>query len=498
MKKNAQRTKLTVRAGSYSLIVCVIVIAIVVALNVLVGLLPTSVTTPDVSTMQLYDFTEQTEEIAKKLDENITIYHWIDESNTNYIYIEQFLERFSELNPKITVKKIYPEKDPTFIYRYVDEGEEPATNSLVFESGKRFKIVNYGDMFSWSEDALYNAYMLMYQYGYSYEQILNYVPYDVFSAENAVVNAIDYVTTNKLPVIYLLRGHGESDLETYASKYIADENYSIVKMEEGNSLLALEAVPADANCVLINSPTSDLTEDEFGKLMAYMERGGSIVFLTNYGYDAAACPTFAKLCEAYGLEKVDGLVLETSGYYYSLPFNIIANKVSHEITDPLIANGSYVYVPLAHGIRQIDSYRSSLSFSTLLETSENSYSKLITENLDSYDKAEGDIDGKFALGVLVEEQVSDSASSRFFWFSSSLMFADNYASEGSLNVLLNTLAYGTERVDSISIRTITLSNSTLDMSDAAQTAWTIVLVAVIPVMLIAIGFVVWFVRRQRR
>ena len=36
------------------------------------------------------------------------------------------------------------------------------------------------------------------------------------------------------------------------------------------------------------------------------------------------------------------------------------------------------------------------------------------------------------------------------------------------------------------------------MSSAAQTAWTIVLVAVIPVMLIAIGFVVWFVRRQRR
>ncbi|MBR4940938.1 MAG: Gldg family protein, partial [Clostridia bacterium] len=365
MKKNEQKSKLTVRAGSYSLVMCVAVIAIVVVLNVLLGLLPPNITTPDVSTMQLYDFTEQTEGMIGELEDDITVYFWADESNTNYVYIEQFLERFAALSSNIKVKTVYPDKDPTFIYNYVEEGEEPSTNSLVFVSDKRFKIVNYTDMFTWSENAYNTIYTLIYQYGYSVEEVMSMIPYDVFAAENAIVNAVDYVTTDVLPVVYLLRGHGESDLGTTVSKFTIDANYTVVKMEEGKSLISLPAVPEDANCVVINNPTSDLTDDEYSKLMAYMERGGSIVLFTDMRFDAAACPTFAKLCESYGLESVPGLVLETSGSYMTLPYNIICAKVSHEITDPLISAGSYIYAPMAHGIRKIDSYRSSLVFSTL-------------------------------------------------------------------------------------------------------------------------------------
>ena len=497
MKKNEQKSKLTVRAGSYSLVLCVVVIAIVIVLNVLLSLLPVNITTPDVSTMQLYDFTEETEEMIKNLDEDITVYFWRDDSVGNYTYIEQFLERFSALNSGIKVKDVYPDRDPNFIYNYVDEGSEPPTNSLVFVSDKRFKIVNYTDMFTWSDTAYQYIYTML-QYGYSTEEVLASVAYDVFSAENAVVNAVDYVTTDELPVVYLLRGHGESDLGTTINKYTLDANYTVVKMEEGQSLLALEAVPEDANCVIIHNPTSDLTEDEFTKLMAYMERGGSIIFLTDMRYDAEACPTFAKLCEAYGLQSVTGLVLETSGNYMNLPYNIIASKGPHEITDPLISAGSYVYAPLAHGITKIDSYRSSLEITPLIESSNGAYSKIVDESLDTYDKAEGDVDGPFMLGVIVEESVDEEVTSRFVWYSSAVMLNDQYLSDGAMNLYLNTLAYGSERVDTITVRTITLSNSNLEMSAAAGMAWTVVLVAIIPILLIVTGFVVWFVRRMRK
>ncbi|MBQ1224035.1 MAG: Gldg family protein [Oscillospiraceae bacterium] len=497
MKKNEQKSKLTVRAGSYSLVLCVVVIALVIVLNVLVNLLPVNITTPDVSTMQLYDFTDETEEMIKNLDEDITVYFWRDDSVGNYTYIEQFLERFSALNSGIKVKDVYPDRDPNFIYNYVEEGKEPPTNSLVFVSDKRFKIVNYSDMFTYSDKALQYIYSML-QYGISAEEALASVAYDVFAAENAVVNAVDYVTTDELPVVYLLRGHGESDLGNSVNKQTLDANYTVVKMEEGQSLLALEAVPEDANCVIINNPTSDLTEDEFDKLMAYMERGGSIIFLTDMRYDATACPTFAKLCEAYGLEAVPGLVLETSGNYMTLPFNIIASKGPHEITNPLISAGSYVYAPMAHGIKKIDSYRSSLEFSTLIETSNGAYAKIVDESLDSYDKAEGDAEGPFMMGVIVEEAVGEAETSRFVWYSSSVMLNDQYLSDGAMNLYLNTLAYGSERVDTITVRTITLTNSNLEMSAAAGMAWTVILVAVIPILLIAAGFVVWFVRRMRK
>jgi len=185
-----------------------------------------------------------------------------------------------------------------------------------------------------------------------------------------------------------------------------------------------------------------------------------------------------------------------------LPFNIIANKVAHEITDPLISAGSYVFTPMGHGITKIDSYRSSLEFSTLLETSNGAYSKIITEgqSLDSYDKAEGDVDGPFMMGVLVEEAVGADATGRFFWYSASPMLTDTYASvsDGALNLFLNTLAYGSERVDTITVRTITMSNSRLEISSAAALAWTVVLVILVPILLIVAGFVIWFIRRMRK
>jgi ABC-2 type transport system permease protein len=113
MKKNEQKSKLTVRAGSYSLVLCVVVIALVIVMNVLVNLLPVNITTPDVSTMQLYDFTDETEEMIKNLDEDITVYFWRDDSVGNYTYIEQFLERFSALNSGIKVRTFTPTGIPT-------------------------------------------------------------------------------------------------------------------------------------------------------------------------------------------------------------------------------------------------------------------------------------------------------------------------------------------------------------------------------------------------
>ena len=132
MKKNQQKNRLTVRAGGYSLILCVIVVALVVVLNVLLSLLPANIAAPDFSAMQLYDFTEQTEEMVKELDDDITVYFWTADDGGNSIIIQEFLDRVSALSSNLKVKTVYPDRDPAFIYNYVEEGEEPPTNSLVF------------------------------------------------------------------------------------------------------------------------------------------------------------------------------------------------------------------------------------------------------------------------------------------------------------------------------------------------------------------------------
>ena len=64
------------RAGGYSILLSVIVIAVVVVLNLLVAKLPSDLTKPETAGIKLYDFDEQTRRVAESVDESVTIYVW--------------------------------------------------------------------------------------------------------------------------------------------------------------------------------------------------------------------------------------------------------------------------------------------------------------------------------------------------------------------------------------------------------------------------------------
>ena len=71
-----------------------------------------------------------------------------------------------------------------------------------------------------------------------------------FDGEGALTSAIDYVTKEELPQLYVLEGHGESELPSAFRGEIEKENMEIHTF----SLLNVDSVPEEADCIMIYAP----------------------------------------------------------------------------------------------------------------------------------------------------------------------------------------------------------------------------------------------------
>lgn len=469
------------RAGGYSIALSLIAIAVVIVLNLLVGALPKSITQPENTSKKLYDFDERTEEIAKAVDEPVTIYVWAEKLNCDQL-VDQFLQRYAELNSRITVKYVDPALDPTFLQTYDLDAEEVAANSFIVESNKRFRLVSYEELYtySYSEDQLYYYYM---QYG-------QLPATDQFSAESAVSSAVDYVTTDVLPTIYLLGGHGEAGLGATLIAAVDEENMAI----EDLSLLTEPAVPSDCDLLIIAAPKQDLTPEETAKIRTYLENGGDVLLFTNYTNAAPA--NLAELCAAYGLKAEEGVIFEDSSHSYGYPYMLVSEMASHAITDPLIAAKSPVILPITHGISTLDAYRSTLTIEPLLATGKGAYLK-DAENMTTAEQEEGDKSGPFYTAVIASETVNGKTG-RFLWVATDSLFTDSVISYyGNMDLVMNIFGFTCDKQSAITVRPVSLAVEQLFISDGSARLWSVVFTIVIPVAIALAGLFVWLKRRKR-
>jgi ABC-2 type transport system permease protein len=388
--------------------------------------------------------------------------------------IEAFLSRYEALSSHIKVQTVDPVEFPNFAAQYTDELK--SNNSLIVVSGERSKYVDSGSIYLTD----YSNYYVDGSYSVT------------FNGESSLTSAIDYVTNAELPKLYTLSGHGEDALAQGMSTAIANQNY----ITEELSLLTSSSVPDDCDCLLINSPSADISAEEKDIILAYLEEGGRMLLATDML--EGGLPNIKALMENYGAILNDGVVVEGDpehclrGYeYYLLPY-----LNAHAIVDPLLESGYRVLIPVAQGITVSDTLRDGLTVSKLFTTSDKAFSKVAGYNMTTTEFEEGDIRGTFALGVAVEEN-----ETRIVWLSSGGMLTDEISQMvGGANqdVFLNSLNWMCEREQSISISPKSLDElNTLTVPTGAGTKLSILLVGVIPAAFVACGIAIT-VRRRRK
>lgn len=466
------------RIGGLNAVICAVVLAIVIVVNLVVGALPSYITKIDLSEQQLYTISQQTEEILASLDKEVTLYHISQESSKEDI-ITELLNNYKDMSDKITVKHIDPVLYPTFVGNYTNEGI--SDNSIIAESGSRFKIVDRADIVKTETEIDWSTYQEV-------------VTSRDFMGEVLLSGAIDFVTRANLPKVYTLMGHGESALTEDLA--LAVENQSMV-IEELN-LTVSGAIPDDTSCLFIYMPTADITIAEKEMILDYLNKGGSLFLTTVMWYEELYQPNIIDIMENYGVTGTARIVVEENSNYHAsgAPYALVPEMMQHDITQPLLNSGMNVIASIMHHIAQMDSYRSTLNITPLLTTSDSAYLKNVDSQSFDLSKAEGDEAGKFDLAYAISEQYGNDET-RIVWASSgSFIMEDGYY--GNRDFFLNCLSWASRYESGITIHAKSLaSQEFLTLTDAQSTTLRIVFMFALPIIILAAGGIVWFRRRSK-
>ncbi len=521
------------RHGSYSILLSVIVIVAVLIINMIVGQLPSQVTQIDLSGQQLSVLTDTTKEVLNDLDEDVTLYYIVQDSDEDS-YVARLLDRYNDYSGHITVVKKDPVLNPQFASQYTNE--TVTDNSVIVVCGDNSRVILYDEMYEYEFDYSYYSYTTT-----------------GFDAEGQITSAIAALTSENLPKLYALRGHGELELTDTLDQEIEKENIEI----EDLNLVTADAVPEDADALLIASPTSDLSEAEAQKVINYLRTGGSAILITDYLGEEL--PNFDTILAYYGVELTEGVVMESdANYYIQIPYYLVPKINSTEVSEDMTDGSAYVLLAASQGIAETGEGREDLTITGILTTSNSAYSKTDVANMATYEEEDGDIDGPFDIGVLITEDVevtdellqeaslvdesadlsdrlgsltqeepeteeeseteegiltaieeteteseaetAQTAETKVAVFTSSTLIddtANSMVSGGNYQLFINTLSWACDQDSSVSVPSKSVTVDYLTLTAASSNFWSIVTIAIIPGILLIVGLGIWLSRRRR-
>ena len=189
-KRNKNRKNL--RNGSYSVGMIAVFIAIIVVFNLVIQEVPSKYREIDLSTQKLYSIGDQTKKVLENLEKEVTLY-LVAQNGTESSEIEKLLEKYEEGSKYIKVEKKDPAVNPKFASQYTSDGL--SNNSIIVVCGDKNKVIDNSSL---------------------YETSINYQTYSSevtgFDGEGQLTSAINYVTSEDMPVMYTLEGHEEASM----------------------------------------------------------------------------------------------------------------------------------------------------------------------------------------------------------------------------------------------------------------------------------------------
>lgn len=469
-------SKKHIKNGSYSMAMAAIFIVIVVVINMIVGAIPSQYSQIDVSSSKLYTIGDETKKVLKALDKDVTIYQ-IAQSGSEDDTISNLLKRYEDESKHIKVEVKDPVVNPKFASKYTTD--DLAANSLIVVCGDRNKVISYNDMYSTSVD--YNTW----------QQTTT-----GFDGEGQITSAIGYVTSEDLPIMYTLSGHGEKDLDSSFKEDIQKANIDIKEL----NLLTEGKVPDDADCLMIVSPTSDISEEEKTEILDYLEAGGKAMIFSDYTQDDL--PNFDAVLANYGVKRAEGIVFEGDSQHYGMqmPYYLVPTVNSTDASSETASAGSYVLAPYAQGIQKTDDVRDTVTIDSILTTSDQAYSKTNMQS-SQIEKEDGDVDGPFDLGITITEKLDDDKETQIVYYSTANLMesqANQMVSGGNEKLLLESLSWmtSTDESSSVSISSKSLQSASLTVTDYDAAFWKICTIGLIPGVFLVAGFLIWLRRRK--
>lgn len=470
------------RAGGYSAVAVVIVAAIAIAVNLMASALPTSQTQLDITENALYTLSDQSRRILSTVQDPVRVYLISDGENDD-ANVTNLLAQYEGMSDKVTIETVDSVARPDFASKYTEE--TVANNDVLVVCGDKSEHLKYqGDIWQAVESENFAYYYRLAQSGHT--EYLNYLYDYVFAGENALSGAISRVSSRFVPRLYLMQGHDEAALCASLLQQLEVESFSVAEF----NFLETQALPSDADIILINVPKSDLSPDEADALIDFLDRGGDVLIVFNAVGEQPPVQ-LTRVTMHMGVSPKPGMVVEGSATnYYQSPSILLPVIKYSPATLPVYGGKYYIMFPFATGLTHEEEVG---TYTALLVSSRASYLKAPSATVQ--EKETGDAAGPFDLAALIE-----NGGTKMALFTSPVFLEETMntmVSGSNFDLFLSTLNCMAEREADPNIAPKSVKVERLTVSEQDRITWSVVLIGVVPCVLLLAGLTIILWRKHR-
>lgn len=486
----------------------------------------------DLTAEKQYSISKVTKETLKNLDDLLTIKVYFsqnlppDLSQTSQ-YVKDILGEYKAYSGKVNVEIIDPAKDEDTKQEVLYLGI-PELEMQILEK---------------DEYKIQKGYLGMALFYADKKEIIPVVQ-DIQNLEYELTTTIRRLTSESLKTIGFLTGHEEHGLYDLSgiSQNQGNSDYTLIKkaLDKNYNVTTVDltATPKIENIdtLIIAGPKKALTEEELQAIDQFIVAGGKVIFLLDEinveeGLQTTTNQTgLEKILASYGIQVNTNLVLDSSnenvgfssGYMqFFLPYPFWPKLIKENFAkdNPIMAKLQTISLPWSSSLNPLN--KSGIELTTLATTTFAGSTMSSPFNLDPNQQynpsdrkkvpmiilAKGKFSSAYADQDTTEEEGQSESISvnpaeeagQLIVVAESDFINDSYLQRFPDNAVffLNAVDYLTLGSDLISIRAKTLTDRPLDkISEAGKTWIKVINIILIPILIIIIGIVKFYLRKK--
>lgn len=475
--------------GTITFLLVALIIAVFI--GIIVGVKKANIKPIDLTEEKIYTLTNESKEQIKNIDLGDT------QLNIYFVGIQEgdstldLARQYTKINDKISVQLVDTTSRPDLVQKY---GLDSSTSAIILEYGEKFKILSMDEL---------------YTYDSNYKQIN--------IAEEKITAAIKTVTSEKVPKVYFLNGYSDITLTSgmqYLNVYLSNEVNEVSTL----NVLSEGKIPDDCDTLVITTPNKDFDEIATKAITDYINKGGNILWLNAAVAKETNYENVNKILAMYGVKPFSvGVIRETdsnkmvSGY----PEIIIPEIEYSKITKRLYGLNNVILVTATkiNLVSDDELTAQNITKTDLVKSSEKSYFRTDLK-LQSNNPIDGEETGELLIGaeldkVIVaknEETGADEIKSKLVIYGENLFASDATLTQETQkpiitygqnkDLVLNSIAYLTDREEDITVRK-TKESVTYSPTKKENTI-ILTIILVVPIAIIALGIVIWQVRKRKK
>ncbi len=513
-KKKTKKDKKTKEAKNHKKLkhgtMATVLTVVFVAVLVLVNIVATSIfdrfpLTIDMTSDNSYTVSDETLDYIKKVDKKIKITVLSEEddfiSTSKYIrQSNEILKNIAKSNKNIDIEYVDLMSNPEITSEYEDSLSEYDIIVEAGENHERTTVVHPEDLVSFSSDFEESFQSNM---GATIETFIEYyggmtaiqsysTGIESNCAEQAFASAILRVTDADPKTVTFLTGRSELTSLDYFQTLLKANGYNVDSID-----ITTEDIPEDSDLIVMGAPGVDYTDAEVEKVSAFMDNGGNMKKNLLYieSVQQPKTPNIDELLEEYGISFRDEFVYDSSGSNASNGY-VFMEMANDSFMDDLKDDSLRLFTNIY--TKPIDIELSDKEMKTCeayIQTSDTGY----TMDEDQNELTSGVIITA-AVGskaVFVDDETNYSnliALGSEYFLDDTVLQMTQYLNRQWILSLVNGV---TGKSADITIEPKTVEGSLFDLTNIQIRVLEWVFIVIIPVIVLAIGIVVWIRRKNR-